>query len=666
MDGMHQVPNLMYVFGISAIAIFLFNLRRFFLINIGKKEDKPSNSIFQGIQNVLIYGIGQWRVNRRRFGYATLMHLFIGWGMFELIFATGVDMFTKWGLFTSFLPTMDTPWFAALNDLGGLILFVGLLMALYRRHIQKPELLPQNAFKGRGYVLGDTGLILMIMLLDIGGFFSEASRLAIEQPITASASFIGYPLSKLLVKETWQSAQPYLWWGHALTSFLIIAIIPLTKMFHAVAALVNVGFTNIDARGNVRTMHVSKLMEDPNADIENISLGSSTVKELTWKQLLDSISCTECSRCTSVCPANNSLKPLSPMEIITDVRDTLYAKDHDKILPGDVISETALWSCTTCGACMEECPVLIDHVPTITDLRRYLVLSEGKPPAQANESLEKTMNMGNPYGLSQSDRTKWAKDAGIELPIMAEKKQTDVLFWVGCAGAYDPRNQQVAKSMVKIFEAAGIDYGVLGEEEMCTGDSARRMGEEYLYETMALQNIETLNQYKFNRIVTTCPHCFHTLGNEYSDFGGDYSVEHHSQFMKKLISEGKLTVSNAEMDITYHDPCYLGRHNKEYNAPRDVLKSVVPSAKLIEMDQSKDKSFCCGAGGGNMWHEIEEGDRINHLRFDQVLTTGASTVATACYFCTTMMDDAIKVRGKEDAVNVRDIAEIVAENIKSK
>lgn len=666
MDEMHHVPNLMYVFGLSAIALFVFNLRRFFLINIGKKEDKPSNNLVQGIRNVLVYGVGQWRVNSKRFSYATVMHIFIGWGMFELIFATGVDMFTKWGLFTSLLPAMDTPWFAALNDFGGLILFIGLMMALYRRHIQKPELLPQNAFKGRGYILGDTGLVLMILLLDIGGFFSEASRLAIEQPLTASASFIGFPLSKLAVKETWLMIQPYLWWGHALTSFFLIAIIPMTKMFHGVAVLVNAGLTNMDGRGKVRTMHVSKLMEDPEADIDNISLGSSTVKELTWKQLLDSITCTECSRCTTVCPANNSGKPLSPMGIMTDVRDTLYAKEHDKILPGDVISETALWSCTTCGACMEECPVLIDHIPTFTDLRRYLVLSEGKPPAQANESLEKTMNTGNPYGFSQNDRTKWAKDAGIELPIMAEKKESDVLFWVGCAGAYDPRNQQVAKSMVKILEETGVDYGVLGEEEMCTGDSARRMGEEYLYETMALQNIETLDQYKFNSIVTTCPHCFHTIGNEYPDFGGKYTVKHHSQFINELISSGKLSVNNEKMDVTYHDPCYLGRHNKEYNAPRNVIKSVVQSDNLKEMDQSKDASYCCGAGGGNMWHDIEEGDRINHLRFDHVLTTGASTVATACYFCTTMMDDAIKVRGKEDAVQVRDIAEIVAENIQSK
>lgn len=660
---MHHVPNIMYVFGFSAIALFIYNLRRFFLVKIGKSEDRLPKNIFKGLLQAFVYGFMQWKVNRKRFGYATVMHIFIGWGMIELIFATAVDMFTKWGFFTSFLPTMDTPWFASLNDLGGLLLFVGLMMALFRRHVLKPEPLPQDTFKGRGYLLADTGLLLMILLLDIGGYFSEASRLAVEQPITASASWIGYPLSKLADKDTWFILQPYLWWGHALTSFLLIAVLPLTKMFHGVATIVNISLTNTDLRGTLRTMNVSKLMEDPDADIDEISLGSSTIKELTWKQLLDSISCTECSRCTSVCPAYSSGKPLSPMGVITDIRQTLVEKKDDAILPGDVISETALWSCTTCGACMEECPVLIDHIPTFTDLRRYLVLSEGKPPTQANESLEKTMNTGNPYGFSQSDRTKWAKDAGIDLPIMAEKKEADVLFWVGCAGAYDPRNQQVARSMVKIFKTAGIDYAVLGEEEMCTGDSARRMGEEYLFETMALQNIETLNQYKFNTIVTTCPHCFQTLGNEYRDFEGTYTVKHHTQFIQELISSGKLNVQKGSDDVTYHDPCYLGRHNNEYDAPRDILKSINELNGLKEMGQSKNESFCCGAGGGNMWHEIEEGDRINHLRFDHAMETGAKTIATACYFCTTMMDDAMKVRGKENEVQVCDIAELVAENI---
>lgn len=664
MDSVHHVPNIMYAFGFSAIALFIYNLQRFFVVKIGKEETRPRVTYFSAIRNALIYGVVQMRVNRMRFSYATVMHLLLGWGMFELIFATAVDMFTKWGLFTSFLPQMDEPWFAVLNDLGGAMVFVGLLMALYRRHVMKPELLPQDNFTGRGYLFADTGLLLFILLLDVGGFIAEASRLAIEQPLTASFSWIGYPLSMITDAETWALLQPYIWWGHALTSFSLIAVLPLTKMFHAVAVVVNVALTDTDIRGKLRTMYVSKLMEDPDADFDEISLGSSTVKEFTWKQLLDSISCTECSRCTSVCPAYTSGKPLSPMEIITDVRNTLLENKSNTILPGDVISETALWSCTTCGACMEECPVLIDHIPTFTDLRRYLVLSEGKPPTQANESLEKTMNTGNPYGFSQADRTKWAKDAGIELPIIAAKKEADVLFWVGCAGAYDPRNQQVAKAMVKIFESAGVDYAVLGEEEMCTGDSARRMGEEYLFETMALQNIETLNQYTFNTIVTTCPHCFHTLGNEYTDFDGNYSVKHHSQFIQELISSGKLKVNEVETGtVTYHDPCYLGRHNQEYDAPRNVIQAITKPGALKEMKENKDQSFCCGAGGGNMWYDIEEGDRINHLRFDHAMETGATTVATACYFCTTMMDDAMKVRGKEDDIQVRDIAELVATNI---
>ena len=293
-------------------------------------------------------------------------------------------------------------------------------------------------------------------------------------------------------------------------------------------------------------MFVSKLMEDPDMDPDEISLGSTKLEDFTWKQLLDGVACTECGRCSAVCPALILIKKLSPMKIITDMRHELYNKYlHKKDVNGIVgspISETELWSCTTCAACMEECPVFIDHIPTFTDMRRYLVLSEGKPHPQAAESLEKTMNTGNPWGYSASERTKWAADAGIELPIMSEKKQADVLYWVGCAGSYDPRNQQVAKAMVKILESASVDFAVLGNEETCTGDSARRLGEEYLFETMALQNIETLNKYKFNKIITPCPHCFHTIGNEYGDFDGKYEVQHHSQFIAELIESGKLKI----------------------------------------------------------------------------------------------------------------------------
>ena len=665
MEATSHVPILLYLFALIAIVLFIYNLRRFLAIRIGKSDPEYKVRIIPAFKNLIYFGILQRRVFRKKFTYASIMHFLIGFGFFILLFATTVDFFIARGWFVEYLPHLDTPWFALLNDTGGLMAFIGILMALYRRYINKPKSLPQNSFKGRGNLMGDTGILVYILILIFGGFFSEAARLAINSPVTANFSWIGYRISFLMDREIWVVIEPYLWWSHALLSLLIIAFIPNTKIFHTIASTINIALTNRDLRGKLKPMFVSKLMEDPDMDVDEISLGSTKLEDFTWKQLLDSVACTECGRCTNVCPAYNTDKPLSPMKVITDIRHELYNKYLNKKnvdgIVGNPITETELWSCTTCGACMEECPVLIDHIPTFTDMRRYLVLSEGKPHPQAADSLEKTMNTGNPWGFSQSERTKWAKDAGIELPLMSEKKEADVLYWVGCAGSYDSRNQKIAKAIVKILEAANINYAVLGNEETCTGDSARRLGEEYLFETMALQNIETLNKYKFKKIITPCPHCFHTIGNEYADFDGNYEVQHHSQFIMELIKSGKLNLKKyLDNKITYHDACYLGRHNGEYQAPRNVIDSILKDGKLIEMERNKANSFCCGAGGGNMWYDIEDGERINSVRFQEAIDTGVDIVATACSFCTIMLDDAMKVKSKEDTMQVLDIAEMVA------
>ncbi len=660
----YEAPVLFYIIALFALVYMAYNLRRFFTVRRGKPETDRPVKFLSALINGLFFGIGQRRVYRKTFTYAAVMHFLLGWGFMELFFATTVDFFSARGWFVRYLPELDTPWFAALNDLGGLMLLVGILMALYRRYFAKPEPLPQDGFGGRWNLLGDTGILLLLLLLVLGGFVTEAARIAVTRPATEAWSWIGYPLSKTASASFWETVRPWLWWFHAVTALAFIAVLPLTKMFHSLAVIVNVALTNRDRRGRIRPMHVSQLMEDPDVDLENLTLGVNKVRDFTWKQLLDSIACTECARCTSVCPAYNTGKPLSPMKIITDIRHSLYEQTfgggEEKDLINGKISETELWSCTTCAACMEECPVLIDHVPTFTDLRRFLVLSEGKPPAQAASHLEKMMNNGNPWGFAQSDRTKWALDGGIELPLFSVKKKAQVLYWVGCAGAYDPRNQQVARAMVKIFEAAGVDYAVLGNEEKCTGDSARRLGDEYLFETLALQNIDTLNKYEFDRIVTACPHCLHTLKNEYPDFGGRYDVQHHSQFIHELIDGGKLKItSSSDRKITYHDPCYLGRYNGEYDAPRELIRSTLRNGELIEMDRHRNTSFCCGAGGGNMWHEIDRGERINLSRFREAIDSNAQTVATACSFCMIMLDDALKVTEQEKNMQVLDLAEMV-------
>lgn len=673
MDSSHEIPVLFYAFAFAAIALFLYNCRRFLAVRIGKEEADRSAAFLSGVGNALTFGIGQRKVFAPRFAYPAVMHFLLAWGFIELFFATTVDFFVVRGWFVELLPGKDTPWFAALNDLGGLMLLVGLVLALWRRHAAKPEPLPQSGFSGRGNFLGDTGILLLLLLLVVGGFLAEAARLALEQPATASASWIGQPLSAIASAGAWEALEPGLWWSHAIFSLAFVALLPLTKMFHALAVIANVALTDRKRLGEVRPMHVSRIMEDPDVDIDNLTLGAKQSDELTWKQLLDSVACTECARCTTVCPAHATGKPLSPMKIITDIRQDLYQRaparwagegETPAPMVGGTVTVEELWACTTCLACTEACPVLIDHVPTFTDLRRYLVLSEGQPPAEAQSALDGMMNQGNPWGLPRKDRLKWATDAGLEVPVMADKKKAEVLYWVGCAGAYDPRNQDVARSMVRIMQEAGVDFAVLGEEESCTGDSARRIGEEYLFETLALQNIEILDRYEFDRIVTPCPHCLQTLGDEYPAFEGDYEVVHHSTFLEELLASGRVKAPSAGGEkITFHDPCYLGRHNGIYDAPRTVLGGEGHSADLVEMPRSREGSFCCGAGGGQMWFGDEEGDRVNLERFREAVATGATTVATGCSFCLIMMDDAMKVEGKEEQVRVLDLAEVVAEGI---
>jgi len=664
MTPTHHIPPLFYILALLSILYLLFNLRKLTTIRIGKKEDRSLN-LFTQLFNGIVYGLAQGKTLSKRFGYASVMHFLLGWGFIELTFATTVDFFVTRGWFIDYLPNLDTPWFAALNDLGGLMVTVGTCMALARRYINKPEPLPHNDFRGRGYFLGDSGILIFILLLSIGGFLVEAARLAIEQPATASYSWIGFPLSKLATLGSWQLLKPWLWWSHALLALVFIAILPFTKMFHILAGIMNVTLTNPQERGHLKPMYVSKLMEDPDLDVEAVRLGASEVQDFTWKQLLDSVACTECARCTRTCPAYTTDKPLSPMKIITDIRHSLYQTksgdgENKPLIPG-LVNESEIWSCTTCGACMEVCPVLIDHVPTFLDMRRYLVLSEGKPPTQSNESLENSLQHGNPWGFSAQDRLKWAEKLDQDIPVLSEKKSTDVLFWVGCAGSYDPRNQHVSRAMVKIFQSAGIDFAVLGNEESCTGESARRMGEEYLFETLAQKNIDILNQYTFKKIVTACPHCFHTLLNEYPDFGANYEVFHHSLYINDLITSGNLNPDkHFNQNVTYHDSCYLGRHNKIYDAPRDIVKSVLKNGNLVEMERNRNNSFCCGAGGGNMWYDIDEGKRMNLERFEEALHSGADIIVTACVFCGIMMEDAMKVKEKDDAIQILDIAEIIS------
>lgn len=404
-------------------------------------------------------------------------------------------------------------------------------------------------------------------------------------------------------------------------------------------------------------------------DEEAESFGVGKAEEFTWKQLLDGMTCVECGRCTSVCPAATTEKPLDPRLMIHHLKDAFHdaavkkKNESQKTLIGDIVGRDELWSCTTCGACMEACPLHIEHIPAIVDMRRYMTMTEGEMPTELQSTLENLETNSNPWGINNDQRADWAK--GLEVSTMAENSEVEYLFWVGCAGSFDERYKKVSKSLVKILKKADISFSILGKEEICNGDTARRAGNEYLADMQIKENIETFKRYKIKKVVTACPHCFNTIKNEYPDFGYQTEVIHHSELIQDLIKRQALAPNKQTQEleaITYHDSCYLGRHNKIYDSPRDLLKAST-KADLVEMPRKKENGFCCGAGGARMWMEETLGSRINVNRAKEAISTQAKTVATACPFCMTMMTDGVKACGKEGNVEVKDVAEIVADSV---
>jgi Fe-S oxidoreductase len=464
------------------------------------------------------------------------------------------------------------------------------------------------------------------------------------------------------------------WWMHIGLVLMFLNYLPYSKHLHVLTSIPNVYFASLQPKGALTPINLN--------DETLTKFGVSDMEDLTWKQLLDGYTCTECGRCESVCPAHLTGKPLSPRKIIVDTRRRTTEKSPVMIagqleanqeianntLLDNFISEEELWSCTTCMACVHECPVMIEHVDEIVDMRRALVLNESRFPPEVKTVFDNLERNFTPWGFSHSTRADWAE--GLEIPKMAEvgdAKNVDVLFWVGCAGAYDARYKKVSVAFSKLMKQAGIKFAILGTEEKCNGDAARRMGNEYLAQTMMTENIETLNRYNVKKIVATCPHCFHSLKKEYPQFGGNFEVVHHTDFLNQLVEEGKLKIDEKKKSaetITYHDSCYLGRYNNVIDTPRNTLTAT--GANLVEMPRSKDKGLCCGAGGGRMWMEETIGKRINIERSEEAIATGASTVASACPFCMTMMNDGVKSKEASEKVQVKDIAEILLEAVETK
>ena len=535
----------------------------------------------------------------------------------------------------------------------GVLLAVG--FACYRRFILRPEGLGKS--KDANIVLLLTGS-LMVSILLMNGF-----HILGESPWYQSSMPISQELAELLShlpfsQDTYHALGILFKWIHMLIVLGFSVYIPSSKHLHIVAAGPNTF---------LKTLDLEKGMKPINFEDESVQqYGAAKITDLSWKDALDYYSCTECGRCQDLCPAHNTGKPLTPKMLILDLKNNMY-ENKQNILTGKYneispiidqnVTEDVIWSCTSCRACEIACPVFIEHTDKIYDIRRNLVMMESRFPTEVQNVFKNMETNATPWAFSSSDRANWAE--GLNIKTMAEDSNVEVLLWVGCAGSYDDRNKKVLRAFASLLKKANVKFAILGTEEQCTGDPARRIGNEYLYQTLAKANIETLNRYSVKKVVTACPHCFNTIKNEYKDFGGHYEVHHHSQFIAQLIAQGKIKPTRAvDETVTFHDSCYLGRWNNVYEQPRSVLKSL-PSVNLVEMKSNHDQSMCCGAGGGRMWMEEKIGKRINITRTEQALETRAGIVASSCPFCITMLADGVKSKEMQDKVKIMDIAELM-------
>lgn len=637
-------------------------------LKVAKKKDDRFYDIPTRLKRVWNIAFAQTKLLREPL--AGLLHLLIFWGFVLFIFAVLESIIQ--GFYSSFSLSFLGAFYSVITlvqDVFGLLVIGSVLLSLYRRYIQKvPRLqVDKHGMKDAAFIL------ILIMFIVISMYGQNASGFANNammyhpyelRPISsflAGIFFNGPTGSTLLLYEVF-------WWMHVLMIFGFLNYLPYSKHLHILTSIPNVFFANLDPVRNT----LKKIdLEDESAE----TFGVADIEQFSWKQILDGYSCTECGRCTWNCPANIVGKSLSPRELIVDIRKRTFDKAplivegktegelYEKTLIHNYISDKVLWQCTTCLACVQECPVMIEHVDSIVDMRRNLVLTESEFPPQLNSVFKSLETNYTPWVFNAADRAAWAE--GMNIKTMAEDKDGEILFWVGCAGSFDERYKKVTKAFAAIMQKAGVDFRILGTEEKCNGDTARRLGNEYLSQMMMRENIETMNNYGVKKVVTACPHCFHSLKNEFPQFGGNYEVTHHTVFIEELIAKGKIQIKEETENhkVTYHDSCYLGRYNNIYDAPRNSL-SKVAGLDIVEMKRNKSKGFCCGAGGGRMFLEDEEGGRINEERTREALETKADTIASACPFCMTMMTDGVKHFEKTDEVAVKDIAEIILENIK--
>lgn len=695
----YQIPIavqlLLYSLSIVAVGLIVYVIiRRYKMWMLGKADnrfDQPKKRIGEFIKISILDAFLHRRFLREP--YPGIMHFLIFIGCILLFLGATLDFLNHY-LFepfhAAFIHGQVYILLGGLWNIGGLMVLVGLLLAFIRRYVQRPTRL--------NTVFDDGVALLLILIVVVTGFFLQAFRMIAAVPESlgltqpefyvhpewGQARFVGFWLASMfagLPEATRVLWYQILWYGHVVITVgaVFYIIFAWEKLTHILISPINVLFKTSRPKGALSVV-----------DLETAeTYGVGKIEDFTWKQLLDLDACTNCGRCQDRCPAWLTEKPLSPRKIVQDLKThwlerapallaakkteakvatadggTPEAATAGKAMVGEVILEDEIWSCTTCRACQDICPVFIEHIDKIIDMRRHLVLDLAQIPETGEAILKCIEARGHSCKGTTLTRTDWT--AGLDIKSLSEDSNVEYCFFAGCAASLEERSTKIAIATTKILKAAGVSFGILGVEEMCCGEPARRLGNEYLFQTLAAGNIEIFKNYNIKKIITMCPHCFNTLKNEYPQFAGNYEVIHHSTFISNLIKEGKIKPDNMmEHRITYHDSCYLGRHNDVFDPQRHVLQTI-NKLPLLEMERSRNNGFCCGAGGGRFWMEERIGKRISETRIEQVLETGANVVASACPYCLQMFTDAIKAKGAEETLIAKDIAELFAESLETK
>lgn len=682
---------------LALISLSAYGARiKYQLVSVGQPEERhPDADDLPKRLWQTVYYVFAWCFRGVR-PFVGWMHTFVFGGFIAFLLATTHHVLraytnnVEFSLLSFIHPVVDHA-YALLADVFAILVLTGIVSLAYRRYVQKPKALyPPPEAQGvlvnhesrENTWLESLVTIVFITLLMVTYLSTEGSAIAWVQqgqafhfeawrPFSAAVGFVLHAMT--LPDPVLVGFYHVSWWLHILCVLGFACYIPFSKHLHLVAGPINLYFRRQAAYGKIDKKKDLMAMLESDDDDDDMNMGGiQYLHELPWKNILDTFACIECGRCDDICPANATGKELSPKWMIVNAKHLLM-EEKDQLLKtgksetplvGHIMSEDALWSCTSCGGCMEMCPMGIEHIPDIMSMRQHQLMSEEAFPKEFTTMFNNLERQGNPWGQAQSQREDWTK--GLEVRTLAQIEnieEIDVLYWVGCAGSYDDHAKKATVAFAKLMDAAGVSFAVLGKEEKCCGDPARRCGNEFLAQQLIQENVEVLNEYGVKHIVTACPHCLHTLKNEFPDFGGVYQVKHHTELLNELVISGKLKVNTrtAGLLTTFHDPCYLGRHNGIYDAPRELVSAA--GLPQVEMKLSHDSSFCCGAGGGQMWKEESGPTRVNVERTRQALETGAEVVAVGCPFCKTMLIDGVNDHDKGDKVKVKDVAELLVEQV---